>query len=89
VGEYRGCAIRGASYRSPAGDWVPEAYWWQYTEAGPVRLWAKSFEHLFAAERPTFETREPADRHAFQLAKAVIDRLAGWAEGPDRAAKAR
>lgn len=81
--EYKGCAIRGVSYQSPSGDWVPEAFWWQYTEAGLIRLWAKSFEHLFVTERPTFQTREQADRHALHLAKMVIDRLGGSTWGPD------
>ena len=73
--EYKGCAIRGASYQVAPGSWAPEACISQYTRDGWKQLWVQSFGHLFGPQGLTFPSRTDADNYAFRLAHTLIDRI--------------
>lgn len=72
--EYKGCAIRAASYQVGPESWAPEACFSQYTENGWRQLWVQSFGHLFGPE-VTFPTQKDADNYAFRLAGSLIDKI--------------
>jgi hypothetical protein len=73
--EYKGCAIRAASYQVAAGSWIPEACFSQYTEGGWRQLWIQSFSHLFGPQGLTFPTQKDADEYAFRIASVLIDKI--------------
>ena len=75
--EYKRCTIRATSYQVGPSEWVPEAYFWKYTETGWKRFWVKSFEHLFGGQGITFPDRRDADFQAFGLARTLIDTISG------------
>src|SRR5262245_4254963 len=72
--EYKGCAIRAASYQVGPRDWAAEACFWQHTERGWTQIWIQSFAHLFGNPRVTFPSQNDADRYAFRLAQMLIDK---------------
>lgn len=82
--EYKGRAIRGASYEIGAGSWAPEACFSQYTENGWRQLWVQSFSHLVGPRGVKFATQKEADEYAFCLARTLIDRIAPEFEKPAR-----
>jgi hypothetical protein len=73
--EYKGCAIRAASYETEPGSWIPEACFSQYTEGGWRQLWIQSFGHLFGPQGLTFLTQKDADEYAFRIACVLIDKI--------------
>jgi hypothetical protein len=73
--EYKGCAIRAASYQVGPDSWAPEACFSQYTENGWRQLWVQSFGHLFGPQVLTFPTQKDADNYAFRLAGSLIDKI--------------
>ncbi|HXG49941.1 MAG TPA: hypothetical protein VNN77_00870 [candidate division Zixibacteria bacterium] len=75
VREYKGRAMRAASYQIKASEWVPEAWVSHRTERGWRRLWVQSFSHLLGPPPRTFATQEEADACAFLMAQALIDRI--------------
>jgi hypothetical protein len=80
--EYKGHAIRGASYQVGPRDWAAEACFWQHTEKGWMQLWIQSFAHLFSSPRLTFPSQKDADSHAFRLAQMLIDKTLAELEEP-------
>jgi hypothetical protein len=73
--EYKGCAIRAASYQVGPDSWAPEACFSQYTENGWRQLWVQSFGHLFGSQDLTFPSQKDADNYAFRLAGSLIDKI--------------
>jgi hypothetical protein len=73
--EYKGCAIRAASYQVGPESWAPEACFSQYTEDGWRQLWIQSFGHLLGPQDVTFPTQKDADNYAFRLAGSLIDKI--------------
>ncbi|HWP57624.1 MAG TPA: hypothetical protein VNL14_07045 [Candidatus Acidoferrales bacterium] len=75
--QYKRCTIQATSYSVGPTEWVPEAYFWKYTETGWRRFWIQSFDHLFSKPGLTFPTQRDADFHAFGLARTLIDTMSG------------
>jgi hypothetical protein len=73
--EYKGCAIRAASYQVGPESWAPEACFSHYTENGWRQLWVQSFWHLFGPQNLIFPTQKDADNYAFRLAGSLIDKI--------------
>lgn len=85
--DYKHCTIHATSYQVGLTDWVPEAYFWKYTETGWRRFWVQNVEPLFRNQGLTFPHQRDADFQAFSLARTLIDTIGGELPKPTRKTK--